>query len=117
MEIVLIVLGSPIWLALLISAFAIVLSLYAVMWSLVISVWAVFVTLALGAPLAIVLGVIYLTGANTAGAAFAAGSALLLLGLAIFTFFGALYATRGTLKLTKRIIFSVKMRLAGKEKV
>ena len=115
-EIVLIVLGSPIWLALLISAFAVVLSLYAVLWSLVISVWAVFVALALGAPLAIVLGVIYLTAANTAGAAFAAGTALLLLGLAIFTFFGALYATRGTLKLTKRIIFSLKMRLAGKEK-
>ena len=41
-EIVLLVLGSPIWLSLLIVAFAIVLSLYATLWSVVISLWAVF---------------------------------------------------------------------------
>jgi uncharacterized membrane protein len=43
-EIVLLSLGSPIWLSLLIAAFAVVISLYAVFWSLIISLWAVWVS-------------------------------------------------------------------------
>lgn len=39
-DIVLLVLGSPIWLSLLISVFAIALSLYAVLWALTASLWA-----------------------------------------------------------------------------
>ena len=44
-EIVLLILGSPIWLSLLIAALAVILSLYASLWSVVISLWAVFVSL------------------------------------------------------------------------
>lgn len=40
-EILLLVLGSPIWLSLLIVAFAVALTLYAVLWSLIIVLWAV----------------------------------------------------------------------------
>ncbi|MBQ2388268.1 MAG: DUF1700 domain-containing protein [Clostridia bacterium] len=41
-EIVLLVLGSPIWLSLGIAAFAIILSLYISLWAIIISLWAVF---------------------------------------------------------------------------
>ena len=41
-EIVLLVLGSPIWLSLLIAAFAVILSLYISLWAVIISFWAVF---------------------------------------------------------------------------
>ena len=41
-EIVLIVLGSPLWLSLLIAGVAVILSLYIVMWSLVLSMWVAF---------------------------------------------------------------------------
>ena len=44
LEIVLLVLGSPIWLSLLIAAFAVIISLYAALWSVIISLWSVFVS-------------------------------------------------------------------------
>ena len=40
-EIILIILGSPVWLPLLLAAFVIFLSVYIVIWSVVISLWAV----------------------------------------------------------------------------
>ena len=43
-EIVLLVLGSPIWFSLLIAAFSVVISLYVSVWAIVISLWAVFAT-------------------------------------------------------------------------
>ena len=45
-EIVLLVLGSPIWLSLAIAAFAVVLSLYISLWAVIISLWAVFFSFA-----------------------------------------------------------------------
>ena len=39
-EIVLLALGSPIWVSILISIFAVIISVYAVIWSLVIVIWA-----------------------------------------------------------------------------
>ena len=47
--IVLLALGSPIWLSLLIAAAAVVLSLYIVLWSLILSLWAVELSLAVAA--------------------------------------------------------------------
>ena len=44
-ETVLLVLGSPIWLSLLISLFAVVLSLYVSLWAVLVSIWSVFVAL------------------------------------------------------------------------
>ena len=41
-EIVLLALGSPIWLSLGIAAVAVILSLYVSLWSVIISLWAVF---------------------------------------------------------------------------
>ena len=47
-EIVLLAVGSPIWLALLISAFAVAISLYAVLWAFVVSAWAVVISFGAG---------------------------------------------------------------------
>ena len=48
-EIVLLSLGSPIWLSLLIAAFAVALSLFVVLWALIICLWAVFAAFVCGA--------------------------------------------------------------------
>ena len=45
-EILLLALGSPIWLSLAVVAFAVILSLYISLWSLIVSLWMVFVSLA-----------------------------------------------------------------------
>ncbi len=100
-EIVLIVLGSPIWLSLLITAFAIVLSLYISLWAVLVSLWAVFGSLA-GCAFGGVAGgaCIALGGYGYVGIALIAAG-LVCAGLAIFLFFGCKAATKGTARLTK----------------
>ena len=57
-EIVLLALGSPIWLSLLIAAFAVALSLYASLWAVIVSLWAVFVSVAVTALSSVAVGVL-----------------------------------------------------------
>ena len=45
LEIVLLILGAPIWLSLLVAAFAGILSVYISVWAVIISLWAVFASL------------------------------------------------------------------------
>lgn len=66
-HIVLIVLGSPIWIVLLAAAFVILLSFYIVIWAVVIAFYAVFVSLAAASLACFVAGFISLV---TAGPAF-----------------------------------------------
>ena len=47
--ITLLILGSPVWLSLLIAFFAVILSLYVSFWAIIISMWAVTVSLFVGA--------------------------------------------------------------------
>ena len=115
-EIVLLVLGSPIWLALLIAVFAVVISLYAVIWSVVGAFWSVF-----GAFCGVAIGGV------TGGALFIAlgkipvgiaiiGAGVTLAGLAIFAFFGCLAATKGVVWLTKKAALGIKFCFVRKEK-
>ena len=120
-EIVLLVLGSPIWLSLLIAAAAVLFSLYVVLWSVVLVLWAVFASLAACGPTVIAAGV--LTGVFFAsdgriltGIA-AAGAGIVCIGLSVFMFFGCKAASEGILTLTKKLAAAVKNRLIGKEKV
>lgn len=116
LEIVLLVLGSPIWISLLIAAFTVILSLYVVLWSVIISLWAIFVALAASALGCTVAGIIFaVTGKVLAGFAMI-GAGILCAGLAIFLFFGCKAATRGILRLTKKIPLGIKRCFIGKEK-
>ena len=59
-EIVLLVLGSPVWVSLLIAAVCIILSLYISLWAVIISFWAVFLALAVSAVYSVISGVVCL---------------------------------------------------------
>ena len=59
-ELILIIIGSPVWLSLLIAAFAVVLALYIVIWALIISLWAVFVSLVACAFAGIAAGILFM---------------------------------------------------------
>ncbi len=107
-EIVLLVLGSPIWLSLLIAAFAVVISVYAVLWSLIISLWAVFASLACCAPCGILVGIIYAFIGNTFFGIALVGTSVICAGLSIFMFFGCLAATRGACLLIKKMASGIK---------
>ena len=107
-EIVLLVLGSPVWVSLLIAAVCIVLSLYISLWAVIISFWAVFLALAVSAVYSVISGVVCLVmGKGLAGLAMF-GAALCCAGLAIFAFFGCKAASKGTVRLTKFIALKIK---------
>ena len=105
-EIVLLAIGSPIWLVLIIA-------LYASVWSVVVSLWSVFGVffgVAIGGSVGAVLTVIF-------GDAFAGilllGMALVCAGLAIFSFWGCRELTKATVHLTKWAFVSVFVRRRG----
>ena len=100
-EIVLLVLGSPLWLSLLIAAFAILILLYAVLWSVAGSMWAVFGAFVGSAFGGIVFGAALLFGTHTATGVAIIGTSLLLAGLSVFTFFGCKALTMVSAYLTK----------------
>ena len=107
-ELVLLVLGSPIWLA-------VVLSLYVSLWAVIASVWSVFAALIGSALGTLVGGVLLLCNGNTSGGLACMAGGLVCAGLSIFAFFGCKAATKGTLRLTKAAVLAVKKRCVRKE--
>lgn len=116
-EIALIVLGSPIWLSLLIAAAAVILAVYVTLWSVIISLWAVE-----GALLACALGgsvsaAVLVFGGNGLTGMAMLGAGLVCAGLSIILFFGCMAATRGILFLTRKIALGIKSLFIGKDDV
>lgn len=102
LEIVLLILGAPIWLSLLVAAFAVILSVYISVWAVIISLWAVFTSLGACTLGGIAAGVIFVcTDKLFSGLAMFAASHILA-GFTIFCFFGCKMATKSILILTKR---------------
>ena len=116
-EIIFLVLGSPIWLSLLVAAFAVVLSVYVSLWSVIISLWSVFVSLAACSLGGIISAIIVLvnnfvpTGLSMLGAGLVCG------GLSIFAFFACKAATKGIILLTKKFAKWIKNCFIRKEEV
>ena len=116
-EIVLIVLGSPLWLSLIIGAFSVIFSLWITLWVVIISLWAVFASLIGTAIGGIAAGIIFtLTGKGFAGAT-VIGAAMICAGLSIFAFFGCKLATKGAALLTKSCAKTIKRIFSKKEKL
>lgn len=107
-EIVLLVLGSPIWLSLLIAAIAVVFSVYISLWSIIISLWAIFGSIVACAFAGILCGIVFaMVGYGITGVAMIAAG-LILAGLSIFLFYGCKLTTTGTVLLTKKILRRLK---------
>ena len=107
-EIILLILGSPIWLSLVIAVIAVVFSVYVSLWSVIVSLWAVFVTFVGGAVGGIASGIVFIYLDKTPTGIVVIASALILAGLCIFTYFGCKAATKGVLILTKKIALWIK---------
>ncbi len=114
-QILLLILGLPLWLPLLIAAFAVVISLLASLWSVVGTLWgALFGTLAgvgLGVTLFGLLCII--TGKWVMGTALF-GAGLACIGLAVFAFYGCIYATKGAAWLTKVTFVGIAKLFGGR---
>ncbi len=114
-EIVLLVLGSPIWLSLLIAAFAVVLSLYISLWAVIISLWAVFVSLIVCALAGITVGIFWTAISNVPVGMATIGAGILCAGLSIFLFFGCKSSTKGAALLAKKMVLGIKRCFLRKE--
>lgn len=109
LEIILLILGAPLWVPLLISAFAIVLSVYISVWAVIISLWAVFGSVVVCAFGCLISGIALTFGSHPlAGIALICAGAVCA-GISILLFVGCKLATKGLLLLTG-IIF--KRRIA-----
>ena len=114
-EIVLLAVGSPVWLPIAIAALAVFFSLYVVLWSLDVTTWAVGASFAGGAIGGIVACFPALFTGSIGEALFLLGAGLALAGLSILSYLGARAATRGILQLSKTIWLATKRALSRKE--
>ena len=114
-EIVLLALGSPIWLSLLIAAIAVVVALYASLWSGIASLWAGFAALAVVGPCGVVMGIGFLLFGSVISGLSLLGVGAFSAGCAIFLFFGCVLATKGVVRLTSVTILWIKKSFLKKE--
>lgn len=113
-QIVLVCVGFPVWLPLLIAAFAILISLAASFWAVVGSIWSVPVSLSAVGLAGILLPIDYFIKGNVLGGFSIFGLGIFSIGLAIFSFYGCIKATRGGVILTKKTFSWIKSLFVAK---
>lgn len=114
-EIVLLALGSPIWLALGLTAAAVVFALYLALWAVVAALWAVWGAIAVCAVGSVPVCVVLAARGGIAGGLAILAAGFVCAGLSIFLFYGCREATRDILALTKKITIGIKNCLIRKE--
>ncbi|MBQ2511897.1 MAG: DUF1700 domain-containing protein [Clostridia bacterium] len=114
-EVVLIVLGFPVWFPLLVAAAAVVLSFYIAAWALIISLWAVEISLWVSVLGAVAVSAVFFAQGNSIPAFMMLGVASVAAGLSVFMFFGCAALSGGIIKLTKKAGVGVKSMFIGKE--
>ena len=114
-EIILLVLGSPVWIPLIIAAIAVLLALYVVMWAVVICFYAVDVSFVAGTLACIVGLFVSLMVGDLAVALYSLGAGLALAGLTILMFFVCIGITKALIKLTGWMLLRIKISFVGRE--
>lgn len=115
-EIVLIILGSPIWISLILAAVSVVFSVYISLWSVVASFWMVGISIFATALASLASGLALLIIAGNAGAGILfLGAAIFLTGIGIFGFWGCKALTVFMFKLSKLILKWIKNCFVKKE--
>lgn len=114
-EIVLLALGSPIWLSLGIAAAAVILALYVSLWAVIVSLWAVFGALAACVLVSVPACVISIAGGSAASGFAVLAAGIVCMGLSIFIFFGCKAITKAIFIQTKRIAIGIKKCFIKKE--
>lgn len=114
-EIVLLALGSPIWLPLGIAVFAVILSLYISLWAVIVSLWAFFDSLAACSVGGVLACIVFIVVGNGASGLAMLAAGLVCAGLSIFMFCGCRAVTDGALILTKKMAIWIKNCFIMKE--
>lgn len=114
-EVVLLTLGSPIWLSLGITASAVIFALYVALWSVIVAMWAVFGSLAVCAVGSVPMCVIFVAHGNGISGLALLSAGIVCAGLSIFMFYGCKEITKGILMLTKKFALWIKHCFIRKE--
>ena len=113
-EIVLIAVGFPLWLPLLITAFALIMVAYILVWALVIVTYTVELATSVAGLAAIIAGAAaFFSGAHWYGIGLAAGG-IMCIGFSILFIFACIGATKASIALTKAIILSIKKKFVSR---
>lgn len=110
-EIVLLVLGSPVWLPLLLAGIIVILALYISFWSIIFSLYVADFSVFISGIAGLIIAVIKPGGPF--GALFYAGCGIALIGVSILLFFGFNQVTKGLLFISKMIILGIKKMFVG----
>lgn len=107
-EIVLLTLGSPIWLSLGVAAVAVILALYVSLWAVIVSLWTVFGALAVCAVCGVPMCIIFVVRGSVASGFALLSAGIVCAGLSVFLFYGCKEAARRVLIITKGITIRIK---------
>ena len=113
-EIILLILGFPLWFPLLMVGLVLLLVGYLLIWVLVLVTYTVEVSLSLAGIGSIICFFGYLTNGEMNLTSL--GSGLSAIGAAILFVFACIWATKGTLKLSQAIVLSIKRSFMKKER-
>ena len=114
-EVILLVLGAPLWLPLLLAVLAVVLALYVTLWAVVIALWAVVAAVILTGVVAVVAGIVELCQMHLPQGLVLLGGGLVCMGLCALLFLLMKLITVGTVKLCKLIWTGIKSLFVGKK--
>ena len=110
-EIVLLVLGAPLWLPLLLAGIIVILAIYISFWSIIFSLYVADLSVFISGLAGLIVAAIKPGG--PLGALFYAGCGIALIGVAILLFFGFNQVTKGLLFISKMIILGIKKMFVG----
>ena len=108
LEMILLIVGFPVWFPLLLAVAAVVLSLYVALWSVVVSLWAVFASLVGCAVGGFVGCAILAIGGHVPTGLVLLAAGLICAGLSILAFYGCRAVTMGIVWLGKQLVTSIK---------
>jgi uncharacterized membrane protein len=114
-EVVLLAVGSPVWVPLMIAAPAVAFALYVSLWAVIVSLWAVFGSFVGGAFGGVVSGLALLTGGNVPAGLAMIGAGVVCAGLSVLLFYACKAATRGLVVLAGKTVLAVKRCFIKKE--
>lgn len=113
-EIVLLVLGAPLWIPLLAAVILTVLAVYLFVWSVIISLYAVDLSIAVSGLACIGVAVALLFDGQFVPAGVVFGTGLVCMGLAILLLFAFNLVTKGILWVSKKVLLGIKGLFIGK---
>ena len=116
-EIILLILGSPVWLPILISVAAVSLAVVIVFWAVVFSIGITAFALAIATIATVASAVILIVKTGITAGLGMIGIALVAAGLAILFYFAAKAMAKGVIWLGKKTTSGVKRSFRGKESV